>query len=114
MEKLKASDLRIGNWVMGNKPFQVEAYNISQQSYQYKFNGEERYSAIKLTEDWLIRFGFTYDKIRKCWDKDGFIISTYPNGFHILIAGSNYELKYVHILQNAFTLTNEELTIKTD
>ena len=122
MEKLKSNDLRIGNFQQTQKGDILEVILISKERtdhrvvdrdkfpFQYKWQSEP----IPLTEDWLIRFGFAYDKKRKCWDKDGFIISTYPNGFHILIAGSDYELKYIHTLQNAYALTNEELTIKTD
>lgn len=57
---MKANELRIGNWVMGNAPFQVNAGNILTHYNQFKLNGKDRFEPIPLTEEWLLNFGFEF------------------------------------------------------
>ena len=122
---MKASELRIGNWVEmykeESKPFKISAGNIS---VEYKANkqGYTRYKPIPLTEEWLIRFGFEDVQINKTQVK---CLTEYQFSFffidgHIQFVDSENALdftetlcQYVHQLQNLFfALTGEELKIK--
>lgn len=62
-----ATELRIGNWMMGNKPFQIKANDIGIAYYHEKEKGEPRWQPIKLNADWCLRMGFnrtlSYDTI---------------------------------------------------
>lgn len=57
MEKLKASDLRIGNWLNNflGEDFQVNGTTIANWGFPNQFGHPE---PIQLTEYWLIKFGF--------------------------------------------------------
>lgn len=112
---MNASDLRIGNYVKGvrvgkvktifSTHFQVDDINSVSLGYSI----QDKFEPIPLTEEWLIKFGFTKNfeeystkhlKIGKRVNKKGF----YYGG---------REIKHVHQLQNLyFALTGEELTIK--
>ncbi len=126
-----ANELRIGNYAMGNKPFEVDANHIAMaHNHEIAQNGHERFESIPLTEDWLIRFGF--EKY-----EGGYMVKTYYVGVYLHLRkdifnelvctlrfyGKQKEdnqwmplspfLKHVHQLQNLyFSLTGTELTIK--
>jgi hypothetical protein len=63
--EVKASELRIGNWVnfeykgqnMGNVFIEIQNFRGLDGDYQEK--GNYKYSPITPTEDWLINFGFS-------------------------------------------------------
>jgi hypothetical protein len=86
---MTVKELRIGNWVMGNKPFQI-SINTLNMAYNHALanNGEGRYSPIPLTEDWLIRLpkGFEYPD----W------------------------IKFVHDLQNWYYYNNNKIELIFD
>ena len=115
---MKANELRIGNWVMGNKPFRVDGVNIALYEQTIKALDSERWLPIPLTEEWLIKFGFEkiknngidyelHDCVISFEAKWMFTSESYQNEVRTLIP------KHVHQLQNLyFALTNEELTIK--
>lgn len=117
MEKLKASDLRIGNYVN----YLDEVIQIANISRADKLEGVK---PIKLTEDWLIRFGFEKDsEFRQIHlnilgrlsfemvNDDLYLQYNETKDRGILFN----KIKTVHALQNLYyALTNEELTIKTD
>lgn len=78
----------------------------------------EAVKPVKLTEEWLIEFGF---KEIKPLENDEHKWSTYSkNGVHIdlpyfefNIEEISQEIKYVHQIQNLYyTLTGEKLTLK--
>ncbi len=112
---MKASELRIGNWVNGKHrgEFQVTCENISDLQ-----NGHIELKGIPLTEEWLERMGFKDNEWRhktdaNCmyWGKDRkkLYISDQRDTEYSFIA----PCKYVHQLQNLYhSLTGEELTIK--
>ncbi len=53
---MKASDVRIGNW--------VHAFRTTWQIDCTDFRSEDlisTYEPIPLTEEWLLKFGFSYD-----------------------------------------------------
>jgi hypothetical protein len=136
---MKATELRIGNLVYGNMNeicIVTELGNVLNPnlvSYREVSNikawGQNRQKPIPLTEEWLLKFGFSTTDYKKGYiginHKAGGIITdfvlTYPlvNGVfqkYFIWEHSKFkyqELKYVHQLQNLyFALTGEELTIK--
>lgn len=117
---MKATELRIGNWVMYSSKIQVNENKI-RECVDYP----ERFAPIKLTEEWLERFGFKLPA--HTWIGDKFHLSEYgegskhPNGGVWVVAMNKNnaiiaEIQYVHQLQNLyFALTGEELqTDETD
>ena len=131
--KMKASELRIGNWVnVRQYPYENEPYQISSLSidntFTFKFKGDIKgcfatsiINPIPLTEEWLLKFGF------KLMDTN----SDGGHHFHILIVGDlrfltpfedcsevsldglSMAVYYVHQLQNLyFALTKKELELK--
>ena len=115
MEKLKASDLRCGNYVN----YLDEVIQIANISRTDKLEGV---TPIKLTEDWLIRFGFDSnpydDTYLKGFGLDGLMTIHCDKTQGKLILWEDRTsviLKTVHQLQNLwYVLIQEELTIKTD
>jgi len=55
---MKANELRIGNLVMGNIPFFVEAKHIVMAEMQEKAGNGQRFEPILLAEDLLVLVGF--------------------------------------------------------
>lgn len=132
---MKATELRIGNWVMGNKPFQVTGSLIALYEGRQKLHHDTRTlpEPIPLTTEWLEKFGF--DKWSWGYEKNWFIsnngfdrydvrfIIDVNEGFKSVdfIATIRYEylkpefatlrrVTYVHQLQNLyFALTGQEL-----
>lgn len=118
---MKASELRIGNWIVAkdfNKPFQVAANTFTDMIQRFIAN-EQIHQPIPLTEEWLLRFGFIKDDpkwFRKpntfpyiCCNLKGEAALEYNTDFIVPAT----QIKYVHQLQNLyFALTGEELTIK--
>jgi len=121
---INAKELRIGNLVDFNG--QVETVYAIRNSGVDFYRGKTKKSVImqsylweaikpiKLTEEWLFKFGFKNDRVLEFYRNDftdSTIIIDY--NFICLLGYSHVKLKYVHQLQNLyFTLTNEELTLK--
>lgn len=116
---IKENELRIGNWINPEKPYQVNA-----NTFQDVFNGEFDQDGIPLTEEWLLKFGFEKTGVfwfsKKVWINElninikhrAYTIGS-VNGDEALFECENID--YVHQLQNLyFALTGEELTIKQD
>jgi len=117
METIKASELRIGNYV----------YFQNSESGKYENDlpietGKELDDCdcqpILLTEEWLIRFGFEKNSY---WFKDDNMIRFVfdENGWLHCSIGDNEKgflynrIKFVHQLQNLyFALTSQELEFK--
>jgi hypothetical protein len=122
---MKASELRIGNWVKSNVSGNVLRFTT------YQFNDlneilscsppKPKLEPILLTEEWLVKFGF-----EKLWyDDNGMKLPYYRLNQNDYLFDLDYEfcatrddagyiyLKSVHQLQNLyFALTGEELEIK--
>jgi hypothetical protein len=120
---MKASELRIGNWVSNYKdtPTQILEWtgNEAYLTKGRKAYGIKTSSPIPLTEDWLVRFGF--EKI----EEEEFEIELLSNRISVNISHWTYqigysiywtneiEIQHVHQLQNLyFALTGEELELK--
>jgi hypothetical protein len=134
---MKASELRIGNYVnvpiKEQCPFRIDAFEYCSEKFikvaqEVKLNGFEVHpltwyggdlQPIPLTEEWLLKFGFEKTE----WDNF--------NSYRLMIGNNNYaivlysdgncevgdiitcKIEYIHLLQNLyFALTGEELTIK--
>lgn len=128
---IKASELRIGNWVYGFKTtWSIEASDFRRVDYD---NNEVPYNPIPIAEEWLLKMGFVADKYNgsqgntsSYMKKTHDFIGCYK---HINLIGedglfyfqcntkgvytSGVKIKYIHQLQNLyFALTGEELEIK--
>ena len=138
---MKASDLRIGNYVYyehtthivsgihGNKVYswwvkdgepviEYEAKDVSGTQVENPYiDVISQYEPIPLTEEWLLKFGFDMkDKNRLDWVKGAFNLerSNEDNSKFCFEVYSHYiPLDYIHQFQNLyFALTGEELTLK--
>lgn len=111
---MKASELRIGNY--------VSLHGILVEMTASDFNFDESYfKPIPLTEKWLLKFGFEYSSF---YGNYKIKAGNYSNSIKLYEgewcyynddsdAGCYFvtTIKYVHQLQNLyFALTNEELT----
>ena len=118
---MTASELRIGNWVIFNNHLIKE-----QQVTFLKSNADlSEISPIPITEEWLIKLGFTHDQV---FDKyfiylplDKYLLeklSFRTNEGFICLDGIKYRtllktVTHVHQLQNLyFALSGQELTIQ--
>lgn len=110
---MKANEMRIGNWVMGNKPYQA---TISEMVSIH--NNKQYADPIPLTEEWLVDFGF-YKRAEHSfdfWKNSMWKLEEYKNKGYYLLYHCSEEvdctmIKHVHQLQNLyFSLTGEELT----
>ena len=113
---MKATELRIGNWVNnGNIDYIVDYNNLIDLLDYEKVNGRMLSKPILLTKVWLVKFGFEdFMDGKNLYCKPYFNISFIGNELrYIGISGFYRNIKHVHQLQNLyFALTDNELTIK--
>jgi len=140
---INANELRINNLLRyGNiicKVTEIEQFSyrvIDDEGISYK-NTWADITPIPLTEDWLIRFGFTIVKevvssltefllkdiykglktahIGENPVTDDYLFALKSNGDNWYFQNKFHTIKYVHQLQNLyFCLTGEELTLKEE
>jgi len=114
-------ELRLDNLVL-DRYSQLNRFSISDFNNfrQPNMGGNYGFSAIPLTEDWLLKFRFETDHVT--FDKGDFRIGQFvgENNFIWLPTGSlnsshhGVKLVYVHQLQNLyFAIICQELTINT-
>lgn len=120
---MKASELRIGNWVDGNASGEYFKITAKQILDFYDDPLDDYYQPVPLTEEWFVKFGAEFPDFfpnRISGYLFGFFIQ-YINGVWEIEIGkdadpdSNHwvKLPYVHTAQNLiFALTGEELTLK--
>lgn len=117
---MKTNDLRIGNLVLNEDGGVCKLFNIHEGYINHK--------PIPLTEEWLLKFGFTPDERKIVYDhplpkepenehKD--LGTKYPAFFmnnrlnRWMDCHTRVCIDYVHQLQNLyFALTGEELEVK--
>jgi hypothetical protein len=104
---MKANELRIGNYVEKENEIYVADFITIQMAHNY--------NPIPLTEEWLLKFnavcqpwGWTLFGVIIRWTIHNEIINYWIE----LGNGKIIKLPFVHTLQNFFSLTGEELTIK--
>lgn len=128
---IKASELRIRNLVFDNYSGVMEVSSINEGYVSLRKNQklpEGRYDIssiepIPLTEEWLIKFGFSLTISNRDSGYKQYEIN--KNGFDILfsiecncspecfVENIGIDILYVHQLQNLYScLTGEELTFK--
>jgi len=129
---MKANELRIGNWVNGNRPYQVNINVIATHEIERKFKGRNYCEPIPLTEEWLVKFGFERSEHCNMFNAYDFVLKTNcclfsytSSDFSLGIAPSKRVLDscdfiapihssiiHVHQLQNLFhALTGTELIL---
>lgn len=112
---MEAKNLRLGNYVMnGDDIGRVERLSIIRISTSSPHVGVE-ISPIKLTEEWLLKFGLEkyaiLSELQVWWLHDGYRF-LYQMGDNYHNGQLGIQVKYVHQLQNLyFALTGKELTI---
>lgn len=133
---MKPEELRILNWVYDSfENREVLVWGIESNHDQITVNyanGSKVYredlkhiTPIKLTEDWLLKFGFESNKVSYKIDNNKFIFELYFYDAWNLnyiekhkFGNGNVELSgywKIHELQNLyFALSGEELTIKNE
>jgi hypothetical protein len=120
---MKPSELRIGNYILGEvedwKVGRVTAINIMGNDDVSLDIDAESYlitdiQPIPLTEEWLLKFGFTHENTIGGWSKwSNKKMKLLDMKFYFESSEYFIRVEYVHQLQNLyFALTGEELTIK--
>lgn len=118
--KLLASHVRIGNIaVLSGELIKITNDDISLMFIKEECNLESSYCPVKITEEWLLKFGFTGD-VNSGFGKDdielNYITTDDHFEFEYKTSSKSWMLvpiKYVHQLQNLyFSLTGTELEIK--
>jgi hypothetical protein len=113
---MKKNELRIFNWVRRKESdtnIQIEQYLLCESELG-------NYIPIRLTEKWLLKFGFEWKQIK---DVSSYTLSKLEiyqyssnnNKIFFEYSDGEVELKYVHQLQNLyFALTGNELIYLRD
>ena len=105
---MKASELRIGNFVNNNG----EDYQITSATIVSLERGESMAQPIAITEEWLKRFGFEkLDDERGLYGLNKMSLFIYFDGVRVSVDfWIGNEKRYVHELQNfVYCLSGEEL-----
>jgi len=128
---MKATNLRIGNWVKSklHGGLETEVFSVFHNSVKLGCNplalyNEDEIEPIDLTHEWLIKFDFKNLSGRdeeEFYIKDKFqlelmFLSEQDTGFYYYspINREDVRIKYVHQLQNIYcSQKEEELTIKS-
>lgn len=112
---MKANELRIGNIIdkgVIDKMLENDIYVRYDGCFNYG-----NVSPIKLTEEWLLRFGFKKaiesEYTMDSFQRNNILLWNKNLDFSVLIfTPTRTEIKYVHQLQNLyFALTGEELNV---
>lgn len=136
---MRPQDLRIGNLLsVGNYDVKVaEIHHLGVQVWDLEETQDtlelfsDRIKPIPLTPERLVKLGFKQQGQRKMWVKDRVcvVLESYidlsgkptPEAFYIgfkdlgnVLFHTTLKVECVHELQNAFALTGEELTIKSE
>lgn len=124
---MKANELRIGNWVEVPKDARYEERFIKweNENFYHIHQGYLEFEdifPIPLTEEWLVKFGFTKSRYNKNIFEIGQVYELRPHTEEIGFfefgwvndeSGYIASVQYVHQLQNLyFSLTGEELEIQ--
>ena len=123
---MEAKDLRIGNYIDYTTEREIVTMQTTYEYLRLIHNGNKNFKPIQLTEEWLLKFGFKYNKLQFC--SNTIIVHQYKikgiclsiderkvNKHEYSFFGNNFirTVKHVHQLQNLyFALTGEELKLK--
>lgn len=116
---MKKNEFRIDNWICRAEKF-IEQVD---ESFWINFeHGAAYYSRIRLTEEWLLKFGFEFRETNydgghhyyQLVKNDIIFLTGFESDSEVTVDGLPVTVVYVHQLQNLyFVLTDEELTIKS-
>lgn len=117
---MKINELRIGNWINNNMiPCKITGELMVDFIENPDDSLNKHFSAIELTDQWFIDFGF---KITRTYSENREGLVRMSNGIFSFDSKSSrlffvwdlkYEMKYVHTFQNVyFALTGKELIKK--
>jgi hypothetical protein len=110
---IQLNELRVGNYIsaLGKITTQVEGFCIWDgliQNSDFAERDVEDFDEIRITEKWLIDFGFN-KCFETCFELNGFILN---EDFILMDIDITIKLDYVHQLQNLyFALTTKELKL---
>jgi hypothetical protein len=110
IQQLNAASLRIGNLLqVGNE---IEKLELVDFADMYENSTLIHYQPIPLTEEWLLKLGFTKSLIFNSYYINSDIeINIFDNIFWYDTKNDSIEIQSVHELQNLFyALTKRELT----
>lgn len=122
---MRNNELRIGNLILFDKN-PVEVTGIQKSGLNFGKHGFaisilDWFQPIELTEDWLVRFGFTLNMDNFNWNAaigeneigDFQLALRYSDRIGWFFQSKCTVIKYVHQLQNLyFCITGEELKLK--
>ena len=121
---IKANELRIGNYY--KHPTSINDFDVM-EDIDFISVMVNQFKPIPLTEEWLLRLGFTRHHedygndivmLKSCvhQPREGMTYKIYPDELGSAEMPKNAKrIKYVHQLQNLyFALTGEELTLKDE
>jgi len=125
---MKASELRLGNYVLRNGFLQEdkETFNkivVSHNDITACVVASESFQPIPLTKEWLLKFGFEINPENFNWNAgigenaimDFKLSLRYTEEIGWFYKSRCTPIKYVHQLQNLyFAITGEELIIKNN
>jgi hypothetical protein len=113
---LDSHEIRLGNSYkieLGDGTYKIGLINLEDIESLLDDDLDDFYQAMEISEEWLIRFGFVHINHFHAAKNYQF------NGVDVWVHSDNditfgqWELKYVHQLENLyFALTGEELTYK--
>ncbi len=99
---MTVKELRIGNLILINGKQTEIIHLVCDDDYSH-------FEPIPLTEEWLVRAGFEFDKIDGYWYIDEYW-RYFFEGDVCFLGNFSHAVDYVHQLQNLyFALTGEEL-----
>jgi hypothetical protein len=117
MENIQSKQLRIGNLVKEGEVRIIRDDLIFVKGNSFSL---DKFEPIPLTEEWLLKFGFTKKENKQYWYKDDSMLrfALLDGCLHCSIGDDKNGVLYnrlysVHQLQNLFyAVNNTELTIK--
>lgn len=114
---MKPQEIRIGNWVMGNKPYQWGLDDFADWYYDHNSHTYgDNVKPIPLTEEWLLKLGA--EENEGCFIHDRFKLQHHDvykfwYVFDVTLMAYITKVEFVHEWQNVyFALNGEELTVK--
>ena len=111
---MKVSELRIGNLILKNGKLHYTSHLTIRDIYGLSVDDTDTFEPIQITEEWLVKFGFEYDKRLNHYYHPYISLKIDITDNMVCISDSwEWEKSYyVHQLQNLyFALKGEELTI---
>jgi len=114
--EITARELGYKNLINHKELGTVEVVGFNEEIIQYLhldtiyYDEYSKFEAIPLTEEWLLKFGFTFSDM--IYSFDGFEILDLKQGLEFYNHDYPIKIKYVHQLQNLYyALTQTELTL---